>query len=211
MVDSYENLEGKIWLDGELVECKMQNSIYDTRASLWFFCVWRRTSIRWKNIQKLWTFGSENLRICWYGSTVHSDEIETAKRQVLDANGQKDAMWELCLERLWSWYGCCISRNPVRVAVASWEWGAYYGDAKMKGAKLDISHWKRPSPRLYPVSLKHRVYIWFALCRSMPRGQGMFWPWCWITEVMLRKQREQTFFLSRTTKYTPQAWFFLMG
>ncbi len=27
-----------------------------------------------------------------------------------------------------------------------WEWGAYYGDAKMRGAKLDISEWKRPSP-----------------------------------------------------------------
>ena len=28
MVDSYENLEGKIWLDGELVDGKMQISFY---------------------------------------------------------------------------------------------------------------------------------------------------------------------------------------
>jgi len=40
MVDSYENLEGKIWLDGELVEWKGCKIPYTyTRASLWFFCV----------------------------------------------------------------------------------------------------------------------------------------------------------------------------
>ena len=33
---------------------------------------------------------------------------------------------------------------PMSIAV--WEWGAYYGDAKTQGAKLDISKWKRPSP-----------------------------------------------------------------
>jgi hypothetical protein len=32
--------------------------------------------------------------------------------------------------------------------------GRYYGDAKMKGAKLDISKWKRPSPETIPVHAK---------------------------------------------------------
>ena len=53
------------------------------------------------------------------------DELETAKRQVLYANGQKDAY-----VRAVAWrgsgpdMGVASSRNPVRVAVASWEWGA---------------------------------------------------------------------------------------
>jgi branched-chain amino acid aminotransferase len=45
-------------------------------------------------------------------------------------------------------------RNPVRLAVAAWEWGAYYGDAKLKGAKLDIAKWKRPSPETIPSHAK---------------------------------------------------------
>jgi branched-chain amino acid aminotransferase len=50
--------------------------------------------------------------------------------------------------------GVSASRNPVRLAVAGWEWGAYYGDAKGKGAKLDIAKWKRPSPETIPTAAK---------------------------------------------------------
>jgi branched-chain amino acid aminotransferase len=46
--------------------------------------------------------------------------------------------------------GVASARNPVKMAIAVWEWGAYYGDAKMKGAKLDIAKWKRPSPETIP-------------------------------------------------------------
>jgi branched-chain amino acid aminotransferase len=50
--------------------------------------------------------------------------------------------------------GVAASANPVRLAIACWTWGAYYGDAKMKGAKLDISKWKRPSPETIPSAAK---------------------------------------------------------
>jgi branched-chain amino acid aminotransferase len=50
--------------------------------------------------------------------------------------------------------GVAAARNPVHLAVAVWEWGAYYGDAKTKGAKLDISKWKRPSPDTIPHAAK---------------------------------------------------------
>ena len=50
--------------------------------------------------------------------------------------------------------GVASARNPVKMAIAVWEWGAYYGDAKMKGAKLDIAKWKRPSPETIPCFAK---------------------------------------------------------
>ena len=50
--------------------------------------------------------------------------------------------------------GVSAKRNPVRLAIAGWEWGNYYGDAKMKGAKLDIAKWKRPSPETAPSQAK---------------------------------------------------------
>ena len=50
--------------------------------------------------------------------------------------------------------GVASARNPVHLAIAVWEWGAYYGDAKMKGAKLDVSTWKRPSPETIPCFAK---------------------------------------------------------
>ena len=50
--------------------------------------------------------------------------------------------------------GVSAARNPVRMAVAAWEWGSYYGDAKWQGAKLDIAKWKRPSPETIPTAAK---------------------------------------------------------
>jgi branched-chain amino acid aminotransferase len=50
--------------------------------------------------------------------------------------------------------GVASKRNPIRLAVACWTWGSYYGDAKFKGAKLDIAKWKRPSPETIPHAAK---------------------------------------------------------
>jgi len=50
--------------------------------------------------------------------------------------------------------GVAASRNAVHLAIAAWEWGSYYGDAKFKGAKLDIAKWQRPSPKTVPVHAK---------------------------------------------------------
>ena len=83
------------------------------------------------------------------------DQIEEAKEAVLKANNLTEAYlravaWRGAGEDM----GVASRRNPVRLAVAAWEWGAYYGDAKMQGAKLDIAKWIRPSPQTIPTSAK---------------------------------------------------------
>ena len=83
------------------------------------------------------------------------DEIEAAKAETLEQSGFGDAY-----VRAFVWrgsgqdMGVSSQRNPIHMAIAVWEWGAYYGDAKMKGAKLDISKWKRPSPETIPSQAK---------------------------------------------------------
>ena len=82
-------------------------------------------------------------------------EIEKVKQEVLRASRLKDAYiraiaWRGAGEDM----GVASARNQVHLAVAAWEWGAYYGDAKTKGAKLDISKWKRPSPETIPCHAK---------------------------------------------------------
>jgi branched-chain amino acid aminotransferase len=84
-----------------------------------------------------------------------AEEIDAAKDAMLQANGWTDAYvraiaWRGAGEDM----GVSARRNPVRLAVAGWEWGNYYGDAKMKGAKLDIAKWKRPSPETIPSEAK---------------------------------------------------------
>jgi branched-chain amino acid aminotransferase len=84
-----------------------------------------------------------------------AEEIDAAKDAMLKANGWTDAY-----VRAIAWRGAgpdmgvSARRNPVRMAVAGWEWGNYYGDAKMKGARLDVAKWKRPSPETIPSEAK---------------------------------------------------------
>jgi branched-chain amino acid aminotransferase len=83
------------------------------------------------------------------------DEIEAAKYSALEANGLSDAYvralaWRGAGEDM----GVSSMRNPVRLAVAVWGWGNYYGDAKIRGARLDVAKWRRPSPETAPYKAK---------------------------------------------------------
>jgi branched-chain amino acid aminotransferase len=102
------------------------------------------------------------------------DEIEAAKYDVMKANGLTDAY-----VRVLAWrgsgddMGVASQRNPVRMAVAAWEWGAYYGDAKTKGAKLDISKWKRPSPETIPCFAKASgLYMICTMAKHQAEAKG---------------------------------------
>ncbi|MCC6519380.1 MAG: aminotransferase class IV, partial [Tabrizicola sp.] len=73
----------------------------------------------------------------------------------LKANGLTDAyIRAVAFRGAGEEMGVASLGNPVRLAIACWSWGAYYGDAKMKGAKLDIAKWKRPSPETIPTAAK---------------------------------------------------------
>jgi branched-chain amino acid aminotransferase len=83
------------------------------------------------------------------------EQIEDAKQTVLDANGLRNAYLRvLAFRGAGDDMGVAAARNPIRMAVTAWEWGSYYGDAKTRGAKLDIAKWKRPSPDTIPTSAK---------------------------------------------------------
>jgi branched-chain amino acid aminotransferase len=94
---------------------------------------------------------------------------------VLKANGLTDAY-----VRAVAWRGAGedmgVSRaQPGALAIAAWEWGAYYGDAKIKGAKLDISKWKRPSPETIPGPCQGgRALHDLHHVQARGRGQGLF-------------------------------------
>ena len=154
----YDDRDGLIWLDGKLVDWRDANVHVLTHALHYASSVFEGERAYGGRIFRSREH-SERLRasaemldfeIPW-----SVDQIEEAKARVLEANGLSDAYvravaWRGAGEDM----GVASARNPVQVAIAAWEWGAYYGDAKMKGAKLDIARWKRPSPDTIPVHAK---------------------------------------------------------
>jgi len=158
MTGAYDDRDGMIWMDGMMVRWRDAKVHILTHAMHYASSVFegerayngkifksREHSERLHRSANLIDF-----EIPW-----SVDEIEGVKQQVLRAARLKDGYvraiaWRGAGEDM----GVASARNPVHLAVAAWEWGAYYGDAKTKGAKLDISKWKRPSPETIPCHAK---------------------------------------------------------
>ncbi|MDF1668422.1 MAG: branched-chain amino acid aminotransferase [Roseovarius sp.] len=154
----YDDRDGKIWMDGKLIDWRAANVHILTHALHYASSVFEGERAYNGKIFKSrehserlhFSAGQLDFQIPF---TV--DEIEAAKQEVLMANGLTDGYvravaWRGAGEDM----GVASALNPVHLCIAAWEWGAYYGDAKMKGAKLDISKWKRPSPETIPVHAK---------------------------------------------------------
>ena len=154
----YDDRDGKIWLDGALVDWREANVHILSHALHYASSVFEGE--RCYN-GKIFKSREHSERLLKSGALLDMpipysvDQIEEAKYAMLAANGWTDAYvravaWRGSGEDM----GVSARRNPVRLAVAGWEWGAYYGDAKMQGAKLDIAKWKRPSPETIPTAAK---------------------------------------------------------
>ena len=158
MDGAYDDRDGKIWMDGKMVDWRDANVHILTHAMHYASSVFEGERCYNGKIFK-GREHSERLRksaqYLDFEIPYTVDEIEAAKYEMLKANGWTDAY-----VRAVAWRGAgpdmgvSAARNPVRLAITGWEWGNYYGDAKMKGAKLDISKWKRPSPETIPVHAK---------------------------------------------------------
>ena len=158
MTAAYDNREGLIWMDGKLIDWKAANIHILTHAMHYASSVFEGE--RCYN-GKIFKSRKHSERLKYSAKSIDFeipysiDEIEAAKNKVLTENKLEEAYvraiaWRGAGEDM----GVASAKNPVRLAIAAWEWGAYYGEAKMKGAKLDISKWKRPSPETIPCDAK---------------------------------------------------------
>ncbi len=159
MAEPYDDRDGFIWLDGELIPWRGAQVHILTHAMHYASSVFEGER---SYGGKIFESRRHTERLISSAEAIQIpvdysiEEIENAKRAVMKANGLKDAyvrplIWRASGEDM----GVAAARNPSRMAIAVWEWGAYYGDdAKFKGAKLDISKWKRPSPETIPSHAK---------------------------------------------------------
>ena len=158
MSGGYDDRDGKIWFDGNFVDWRDANVHVLTHAMHYASSVFEGERAYngkiFKSVEHSERF-KKSANLIDFEIPYTIEEIENAKYQALEKNGLFDAY-----VRAFAWRGAgedmgvASSRNPVRVAVAVWSWGNYYGDAKFKGAKLDIAKWRRPDPATAPSQAK---------------------------------------------------------
>src|SRR5688572_21126039 len=83
------------------------------------------------------------------------DEIEAAKRLVLEKNGLTDAYVRPVAWRGSETISVPARDNTVHLAIATWVWPSYFTmEERLKGIRLQWSKWKRPSPETIPCTAK---------------------------------------------------------
>lgn len=158
MGGGYDDRDGKIWVDGTLVDWRLAQVHVLTHAMHYASSVFEGERAYGGKVFKSREHSArliESGRLIDFDIPYTVDEVEKAKQDTLAANGLSDAYvralaWRGAGEDM----GVASARNPVHLAVAVWSWGNYYGDAKMKGAKLDIAKWRRPDPATAPSQAK---------------------------------------------------------
>ncbi|MBO9399569.1 MULTISPECIES: branched-chain amino acid aminotransferase [unclassified Shimia] len=158
MAGAYDDRDGVIWMDGEFVDWREAKVHVLSHALHYASSVFEGE--RAYN-GKIFKSHEHNLRLFKSAEALDMpmplslEELEAAKLETLKKSGLQDAYVRVVVWRgSGDDMGVASAANPVRVAIAVWPWGAYYGDAKMQGAKLDIAEWKRPSPETIPVHAK---------------------------------------------------------
>ncbi|HEY0027182.1 MAG TPA: branched-chain amino acid aminotransferase [Allosphingosinicella sp.] len=174
---SYDDRDGLIWFDGEMVPWRDANVHVLTHALHYASSVFEGQRAYSGEIFRL-TDHSKRLKksgeLLGFDIPWSVEEIDQACRDVLAASGMDD-----CYMRPLAWrgseqMGVSAQNSKIHLAIAAWPWGAYFGEeAIMKGLRLDISPWRRPAPYTAPVESKASgLYMICTLARHQAQAAG---------------------------------------
>jgi branched-chain amino acid aminotransferase len=174
---SFDDRDGLIWFDGEMVPWRDANVHVLTHALHYASSVFEGQRAYGGEIFRL-TDHSKRLKksgeLLGFEIPWSVEEIDAACRQVLESTGLQD-----CYMRPLAWrgseqMGVSAQNSKIHLAIAAWPWGAYFGEeALMKGLRLDISQWRRPAPYTAPTESKAAgLYMICTLARHQAQAKG---------------------------------------
>lgn len=151
---SYDDLEGVIWLDGEMVPWGDARVHVLTHGLHYASCVFEGERAYGGRIFKLEEHTArlkESARILDFDIPHSEDEINRACREVLAAQRLSDAYIRPVAWRGSEMMGVSAQKNRIHLAIAVWEWPSYFDPAqRLKGIRLDIAEYRRPDPATAP-------------------------------------------------------------
>lgn len=148
----YDDRDGWIWFNGELIPWREAKLHVLSHGLHYASAVFEGERCYGGHVFKL-TEHSQRLidsgKILGFEIPYKLEEINAATREVVARNGAPD-----CYVRPIAWrgseqMGVSADKARINLAIASWEWGAYYSDLKLTRAAFD-----RPAPTTAPVHAK---------------------------------------------------------
>ena len=169
----YDDRDGYIWMNGEMLPWRDARLHVLSHGLHYASCVFEGERAYDGRIFKLAEHSQrliDSARILGFDVPYSRDELDAASRAVVEANGfgSKD-----CYVRPLAWrgseqMGVSAQQSRINVAVAAWEWGAYYSDLRLTRAIYD-----RPAPNTAPVKSKAAgLYMICTICKHAAEAKG---------------------------------------
>jgi branched-chain amino acid aminotransferase len=217
MAAPFDQLEGFIWYDGNLVPWTEAKLHVLSHGLHYASAVFEGERAYGGEIFKC-TEHSERLKRS--ANTLDFEipysvaEIDAAKRLVLERNGQRDAYIRPVAWRGSEMMGVSAQNNTIHLAIASWQWPSYFNPAeRLKGIRLDLADYRRPDPATAPSQSKAAgLYMICTISKHKAERKG------YADAMMLDWQGRvaectgaNIFFIKDETIHTPTADCFLDG
>lgn len=94
-------------------------------------------------------------RILGFEIPYTAQQIDDACNETIRRNGLTNAYVRPIAWRGAEEMGVAAKATTVQLAIAVWEWGAYFGvEQRMKGVNLAMAKWRRPHPETAPTASK---------------------------------------------------------
>ena len=101
-------------------------------------------------------------------------EIDAACVETLEANGLLDGYLRPVAWRGSEMMGVSAQNNRINLAIAAWEWPSYFDpEERLKGIRLDMADYRRPSPETAPCHAKAAgLYMICTLSKHAAESKG---------------------------------------
>ena len=176
-MEDFSQNEGFIWYDGELVEWK-DTKIHVLTHGLHYAssvfegerCYDGKIFREIEHTQRL----HHSANTLGFEIPYSVEEICEIRKIVLKANNITNGYIRPVAWRGSEMMGISAQRNKIHLAVAAWEWPSYYSpEARLKGIKLQLTKWRRPSPETAPISTKAAgLYMICTLAKHEAESNG---------------------------------------
>jgi len=175
--DTFDDRDGWIWFDGELVPWRDARIHVLTHALHYASSVFEGQRAYNGQIFKLREHTErlhKSARLLGFEIPWTSDEIDAACKEVLKANGFTDAYMRPVAWRGSESMGVAPGNTRPHLAIAAWKWGKYFGEELAKsGVRLDIAPWRRPAPYSAPTESKAAgLYMICTLSKQHAESRG---------------------------------------
>jgi len=173
----FDKLQGKIWIDGEVVDWSDARIHVLSHGLHYGSVVFEGERIYNGKIFQSRAH-SERLvasaKMLGMGMPYDVDQIEQIKRETADIQGLDDAYVRVVAWRGSEQMGISAQATKTHMACAIWAWPSYFAmEARLKGIKLQTSRWKRPSPDTIPCHAKAAgLYMICTLSKHEAEAQG---------------------------------------